>query len=159
MMIASYIVATGLCKFGFGLTGLKLQRLAGFVGMWPFFVCMVYYAHVGTYDIFFNGAEARTYDSSAASERFAFIYISSNIVAAMGQLQTESHPLLTQLMAHHVLSLFCFGAGFYFDRFRFWMAFAGCCEVTNLFLVPVFAAKEMPHFKKQAWYKVNGVCL
>ena len=39
------------------------------------------------------------------------------------------------------------------------MAFAGCCELTNLFLVPIFAAKELPQIKDQMWYKINGLLL
>ena len=32
-------------------------------------------------------------------------------------------------------------------------------QVTNLFLVPIFAAKEMPIIKTHAWYKCNVVLL
>ena len=42
----------------------------------------------------------------------------------------------------HVLSILCYASGFYFDQFRWWTALAGICELTNVFLVPVFACKE-----------------
>jgi len=87
------------------------------------------------------------------------VYIASNLVQALGQLQTESGALVWQLMAHHLLSIACFAGGFYFDRFRFWTAFAGLCEITNLFLVPVFAAKDIPEIKAYRWYTANGVLL
>ena len=160
VMVLSYLATNGVMRLCGWKEGLRLQRLAGYVGMYPFFVAMVVFAHIGTYEIFMEGtAHARAYSNTFSSEQFAYIYISSNIVAALGQLQTESGMFLVQLMSHHVLSLACFSAGFYFDRFRFWMAFAGCCEATNLFLVPIFAAKELPHIKEQMWYKINGIFL
>lgn len=158
VMLLSYAVATALLKRSTGLRDKKLQRIAGFVGMYPFFVAMVFFAHRGVMEIFLAHA-SRTNDSSPSTDTFIHIYIASNIIAALGQLQTEEGALLAQLMAHHVLSIACFAGGFYFDRFRFWTAFAGLCETTNLFLVPVFAAKELPQIKFQSWYKFNGLLL
>jgi len=159
MMAPSFFAAKALLRFGVGLPpGIKLERLAGFVGLYPFFMLMVYYSHTGSWAHFAAGA-SRSTESNADSDTFICLYLAGNIMQAIGQSQTESGVLLWQLMAHHALSIFCFGLGFYFDRFRFFCAFAGMCETTNLFLVPVFAAKEIPSIKVHTWYKVNGVLL
>jgi len=157
--VVCYLVTNGIMRLMGFKEGLRLQRLAGYCGLYPIFALMVYYAHLGVMDTFRLGPEARAFENSDNGETFMYLYLSSNIVAAAGQIQTEKGALLWQLMGHHALSLICFGAGFWFDRFRFWSVFAGCCEMTNLFLVPVFAAKEMPHIKEQTWYKINGVFL
>eukprot|EP00520_Triparma_pacifica_P004612 CAMPEP_0118655348 /NCGR_PEP_ID=MMETSP0785-20121206/12876_1 /TAXON_ID=91992 /ORGANISM="Bolidomonas pacifica, Strain CCMP 1866" /LENGTH=270 /DNA_ID=CAMNT_0006548071 /DNA_START=106 /DNA_END=915 /DNA_ORIENTATION=- len=158
-MVGSYLLTTIILYFTTSLRGLSLQRIAGYASQYPFFVLMVYYAHVGTSDLIDTTPENRTFSSNESGDTFATIYIASNIVAAMGQLQTEKGALLVQLMIHHVLSILCFGAGFAFERYRFWIYFAGCCELTNLFLVPVFAAKELPYLKSQSWYKYNCTLL
>jgi hypothetical protein len=158
-MIGSYLLTNGIMRLLGWKESIQLQRLAGYVGMYPFYVLMCVYAHLGAHELYYAGANARTFESTPNSETFAYIYISSNIVAALGQVQTESGMFLVQLMAHHVLSLVCFGAGYYFDRYRFWMSLAGCCEITNLFLVPIFAGKELPQIKEQMWYKINGLFL
>lgn len=159
LMVPTFFAAKALLRFGVGLApGIKLERLAGFVGLYPFFIIMVYYSHAGSWAHFASGAPRSTH-SNADCDTFVCLYIASNIIAAIGQVQTESGVLLWQLMAHHALSIFCFGTGYYFDRYRFFCAFAGLCETTNLFLVPVFAAKEIPKIKAQAWYKVNSVFL
>mmetsp|Transcript_39967 Transcript_39967/g.73782 ORF Transcript_39967/g.73782 Transcript_39967/m.73782 type:complete len:205 (+) Transcript_39967:434-1048(+) len=81
----------------------------------------------------------------------------ANIVQAIGQAQTEKSPLLYQLMAHHVLSVACYTSGFYFNRFRWWSTFAGCSEITNLFLVPLVASKEyFPDLRKERWLLWNS---
>jgi len=159
LMVPAYLVATAVLRFGVGLPpGLKLERLAGYVGMYPFFVAMVYYSHAGCWTHWSAGLD-RVNESDANCNTFVCLYIASNIIAAIGQARTESGTLLWQLMAHHALSIFCFGTSYYFDRYWFYCAFAGVCETTNLFLVPVFASKEIPWIKAQGWFKVNSVLL
>jgi len=160
-MFVSNVVASGAMALFAGmapLSNIRHKRLAGYVGIYPFYVLQVYYAHEGAWEIL-DGALDKTIDSSPGCDTFAHLYIASNLVAAIGQIQTEQGVLLGQLMCHHVLSVVSVGAAFYFDRFRFWSAFAGLCEVTNLFLVPIFAAKEMPIIKTHGWYKLNSVLL
>mmetsp|Transcript_18964 Transcript_18964/g.48515 ORF Transcript_18964/g.48515 Transcript_18964/m.48515 type:complete len:263 (-) Transcript_18964:280-1068(-) len=159
MVCSNLFVSGGMALAGMApLSNLRHKRLAGYVGIYPYYVLQVYYAHVGTLEIF-NGGLDRMHDSSPGCDVFSHLYIASNLVAALGQLQTEQGVLLGQLMCHHVLSIAAVGAAFYFDRFRFWSAFAGLCEVTNLFLVPIFAAKEMPVIKTHRWYKLNSILL
>lgn len=138
--------------------GLKLLKLAGSLSMCPAFLVMIYTSHATMLDTSFWGDhEARFHSSSYYCDFFANFYIAANIVQLVGQIQTEKPPLLYQMMAHHVLSVACYTAGFYFDRFRWWTAFAGCCELTNLFLVPVFACKEFfPEWKTHLWYLWNS---
>ena len=114
--IACYFAANGAMRLCGFKGGLRLQRLAGYLGLYPIFVLMVYYAHVGAWDVYPLGSSGRATFSSPNGELFNHLYLSSNIVAALGQAQTERGALLWQLMAHHALSLVCFGAGFYFDR-------------------------------------------
>ena len=103
-----------------------------------------------------NGT-VRQQQSDAWCDLFANFYIAVNIVQALGQIQTEKPPLLYQLMAHHVLSIFCYAGGFYFDRYRWWTTLAGCCELTNLFLVPVFLSKDyFPQWRKETWFLWNS---
>ncbi|GMI36804.1 hypothetical protein TrCOL_g6993 [Triparma columacea] len=158
-MMASFALTTGILHLTTSLKGIPLQRIAGYISQYPFFIAMVYYAHAGTLDLLYEGAKERAFQSSKSGDTFCYIYIASNIVAALGQIQTESGALLIQLMIHHALSITCFSLGFAFDRFRFWTAFAGCCEMTNLFLVPLFLTKELPHLKQQAWYKFDCTLL
>jgi len=127
------------------------------LSMYPAFFALIWSSHATLMEsIFWQGPEQRMTSSSAGCDFFASLYIATNLVQAIGQLQTESGPLLWQLMAHHVMSIFCYGCGFYFDRFRFWTAFGGASEITNLCLVPVQAAKELPEIRKQTWYKWNA---
>lgn len=156
-MVLAYAVAM-LVLSRFGLEGLRLKRLAGFISMYPFIVIMCIFAHCGTWHHVATQA-SRVSDSNGHIDNFAILYIASNVVQALGQVQTESGLFLCQLMAHHILSIGCFTGGFYFDRLRFWTALAGLCEVTNLFLVWVFVAKEAPYIKKHRWYALNGVML
>ena len=128
-MMMSFAVTSGILHLTTSLRGIPLQRIAGYVSQYPFFMIMVYYAHAGTMDMIHEGAKERALMSSASIDTFCCLYIASNIVAALGQIQTESGALLIQLMIHHALSITCFSLGFAFDRFRFWTAFAGCCEV------------------------------
>jgi hypothetical protein len=142
---------------------LKHQKIAGSLSMYPAFFVLIYTSHATMVDTTFYGPEAhetRFHTSSYSVDLFSNFYIATNIVQAIGQLQTEKPPLLYQLMAHHVLSVACYASGFYFDRFRWWTAFAGCCEITNLFLVPVFACKEFfPEWKTETWYLYNSQLL
>lgn len=140
---------------------LKLQRIAGQVSMYPAFFVLVATSHIATLDTNFwgltDGGNARFQSSDYWCDVFANFYIAVNLVQAMGQIQTEKPPLLYQLMAHHVLSIFCYGGGFYFDRFRWWTTLAGCCEITNLFLVPVFMSKDyFPEWRKERWFLINS---
>lgn len=137
--------------------GLKLKKLAGQLSMYPAFFYLVYTSHIGSFmDPTFWSSEARFHTSSQIIDDFANFYIACNIVQAIGQIQTEKPPLLYQLLVHHVISIACFTSSFYFDRFRWWEAFAGCCEITNIFLVPVFACKEFfPEWQEQTWYLWN----
>ncbi|CAB9519900.1 expressed unknown protein [Seminavis robusta] len=135
--------------------GLKLQRIAGQLSMYPSFLVLIFTSHVATLDSDFWGwdGNARFQSSSYWCDLFANMYIAVNLVQAMGQIQTEKPPLLYQLMAHHVFSVFCYSSGFYFDRFRWWTTLAGCCELTNLFLVPVFLSKDyFPEWRKERWF-------
>lgn len=154
----------GLCKHALskwtGWTGLKLQRLAGMISMYPAFFALIWSSHATLANAkFWRNPEARFLDSCWECDFFANFYIATNIVQALGQVQTESGALLGQLMGHHAMSIFCYGAGFYFDRFRYWTAFAGACEITNLCLVPVQAVKEVPEIKTQPWFKWNAYAL
>ena len=58
---------------------------------------MVYYSHVATWDDH-GSATTRARHTSSATDTFMAVYIASNLVAAIGQLQTESGLLLWQLM-------------------------------------------------------------
>merc|ERR1712154_325532 len=117
--------------------GIKLKKIAGFASTYPFVLSLVYFSHAGTFDLY-HSETLRTYGSSSNCDTFATMFIASNIVQALGQVQTEQGPLLCQLMTHHIISIACYTFSFYFDRLRFWTCFAGLCEVTNLFLIPVF---------------------
>lgn len=154
MLIACYGVTITLLGKYTGWTGLKLQRLAGQFSMYPAFFVLIYTSHATMLDRRFWTADGsiRFLQSTESCDLFANFYIATNIVQALGQVQTEKAPLLYQLMAHHVLSIACYTGGFYFDRFRWWTAFAGCCEITNVFLVPVFASKDyFPAWREQRW--------
>jgi hypothetical protein len=118
----------------------------------------VYYGHCGVWDHMQAGS-SRSFHSNEGIDTFNHIYIASNIISAFGQMQTEEGLLRWQLMAHHATSIGCFAGSWYFSRLRFWSAFAGLSETTNLFLVPVFAAKEKPDIKAHTWYKANSVLL
>lgn len=158
-LLASYAVTRLLLQRFTDWRGLKLQKLAGQLSMYPAFFVLIYTSHATMLDHRFWHRDSYHYrfrHSALECDVFANFYIATNIVQAIGQLQTEKPPLLYQLMAHHVLSVACYTAGFYFDRFRWWTAFAGCCEITNVFLVPVFACKEyFPQWRKQRWYLWN----
>ena len=168
-LLACYAACVVVLQHTTDWKGLKLQKLAGQLSMYPAFLVLIYTSHVTVLDPLFWSTTTTTDDDAEHHHRrmthsswhcdvFANLYIATNIVQAVGQLQTEKPPLLYQLMAHHILSVACYTAGFYFDRFRWWTAFAGCCEVTNLFLVPVFAAKEYfaNTWRKQYWFLWNS---
>lgn len=159
-LLASYGIAVFLLTKFTDWRGLKLQKLAGQLSMYPAFFVLVYTSHATMFDTRFwqlDGYATRVEQADKACDVFANFYIAVNIVQAIGQLQTEKPPLLYQLMGHHVLSIACYGSGFYFDKFRWWTAFAGLCEITNIFLVPVFACKEyFPEWKTQIWYLWNS---
>lgn len=158
MITACYGVSFFLLQKYTGWSGLKLQKLAGSLSMYPPILVLVYTSHLATFDSkFWTSGAIRFQDSDEWTDLFANFYIATNIVQAIGQVQTEKPPLLYQLMAHHVLSVACYTAGFYFDRFRWWTAFAGTCEITNLFLIPVFACKEFfPEWRKEKWFLWNS---
>jgi len=158
MLMACYGISILILKRYTDWSGIKLQKLAGSLSMYPPFLVMIFTSHATILDpTFWSSTGARFEHSSYYCDVFANFYIATNIVQAIGQIQTEKPPLLYQLMAHHVLSVACYAAGFYFDRFRWWTAFAGCCEITNLFLVPVFASKEFfPEWRKETWFLWNS---
>lgn len=161
LLIACYVLTELILKQITDWKDLKLKKLAGSLSMYPAFFVMVYTSHIGSFtDARFTATlnyHDRYHSSSDTIDMFANFYIAANIVQAIGQVQTEKPPLLYQLMAHHVLSIACYTSGFYFDRFRWWEAFAGMCEITNLFLVPVFACKEFfPEWQEQTWYLWNS---
>jgi hypothetical protein len=159
MILAWYGLTVLLLKRQTTWRGLKLQKLAGSLSMYPAFIVLIYTSHATMLDHRFwtVAYDQRLHKSAYECDVFANFYIATNVVQAIGQLQTEKPPLLYQLMAHHVLSVTCYAAGFYFDRFRWWTAFAGCCEITNLFLVPAFACKEyFPEWRRQTWYLWNS---
>ena len=159
MIAANLLVSAAMACAGMApISNIRHKRLAGYIGIYPFYILQVYYAHLGTIEIIGDGLD-KNLASSTGCDVFSYLYIASNLVAAIGQIQTERGELLVQLMIHHVISIVAMSAGFYFDRFRFWSAFAGLCEVTNLFLVPIFAAKEFPIIKTHKWYKANSVLL
>jgi len=157
-LLACYFVTHILLSKTTDWKDLKLQRLAGQVSMYPAFFVLIITSHVATMDQqFWTGHEARFQASDWWCDTFANFYIAVNIVQALGQIQTEKPPLLYQLMAHHVLSIFCYSCGFYFDRFRWWTTLAGCCELTNLFLVPVFMSKDyFPEWRKEYWFLISS---
>ena len=150
-LLASYGVAVLILKTYTDWKGLKIQKLAGQLSMYPAFFGLIWYSHATLLDHRFwhlNNYRLRQETSASECDIFANLYIACNIVQAIGQIQTERAPLVYQLMGHHVLSILCYVSGFYFDRFRWWTSFAGICELTNLFLVPVFACKEyFPEWK------------
>jgi len=155
LLLSSYGLSVLVLKRFTDWKGLKLQKLAGQLSMYPAFLVLICTSH-GTIlqsQFWTSGYEERKYGSSDLCDLFANFYIAANIVQAMGQIQTEKAPLLYQLMGHHILSVGCYVCGFYFNRFRWWTAFAGASEFTNLFLVPVFACKEyFPEWRKEYWY-------
>ena len=158
ILLVCYVITEFVMKWVTNWKGLKLKKLAGQISMYPAFLFLVYTSHVGTFadSTFWSSFEVRHSTSNQIIDDFANFYIAANIVQAIGQVQTETSPLLYQLMAHHVLSISCYTSGFYFDRFRWWEAFAGCCEVTNIFLVPVFMCKEFfPEWQEKTWYLWN----
>lgn len=158
-LIASYCITVLIFQKYTNWKGLKLQKLAGQLSMYPAFVGLIWYSHATLIDYRYwqlDNYQLRQDTSTVECDLFANLYIACNIVQAIGQMQTERPPLLHQLMGHHVLSILCYTSGFYFDRFRWWTAFAGVCELTNLFLVPVFACKEyFPEWKVQVRYIVS----
>ena len=158
MLLACYGLTVFLAKQLTDWKGLKLQKLAGSLSMYPAFFVLVATSHLTLMDSQFWTWDYnnRMRQTSVACDVFCNFYIAANIVQALGQIQTEKPPLLYQLMAHHVLSVAAYMSSFYFDRYRWWTALAGSCEITNLFLVPVFACKEFfPEWKKQTWYMWN----
>ena len=162
VLLACYYITFFSLGWYTGWTGLKLQKLAGQLSMYPAFFTLVYTSHRTIMDPSFWSLESdkRFNGTSEICDLFANFYIATNIVQAMGQIQTEKPPLLYQLMVHHVLSIACYWGGFYFDRFRWWTAFAGACEITNIFLVPVFASKEyFPEWRKETWFLYNSTLL
>lgn len=139
--------------------GLKLEKLAGQLSQYPAFFVLIVTSHLAAFDREFWTFDwsVRFHNSDHVADMFANFYIATNIVQGIGQIQTEKPPLLYQVMAHHVLSIACYGSGFYFDRFRWWTTLAGCCEFTNLFLLPVFASKEFfPEWREQLWFLWNS---
>ena len=157
-LLASYGASTLVLTKLAGWKGLKLQKLAGSLSMYPASLVMIYYSHATVLDHNFWSADhhRRFLESAREVNVFANFYIATNIVQAISQLQTKKPPLLYQLMGHQVLSIFCHVAGFYFNRFRCWTSFVCCCEITNLFLVPVFACKVyFPEWKAKTWYLWN----
>jgi len=171
-ILSCYGLCTLLLKKLTNWQGLKLQKLAGSLSMYPAFFILIFYSHravvaddrywgispvSSTDDHSSSPSYFRWHVSSSDCDLFANWYIAANIVQAMGQIQTERAPLVYQLMAHHALSIACYLSGYYFNRFRWWIAFAGCCEMTNLFLVPVFCCKEFfPEWIFQTWYLYNS---
>ena len=145
-LLALYAVSVWLLQRYTDWKGLKLQKLAGQLSMYPAFFVLIWYSHATLlHDGYFwhlDQYRLRQETSTTECDIFANLYIACNIVQALGQIQTERAPLVYQLLGHHVLSILCYASGFYFDRFRWWTAFAGVCELTNVFLVPVFACKE-----------------
>ena len=158
VILACYFVTLFVLQRMTDWKGLMLQRLAGQLAMYPSFFLLIISSHGGSSDAkFWNGYEGRFFESDLWVDVFANFYIAVNIAQAIGQVQTEKPPLLYQLMVHHALSITCYTSGFYFDRFRFWTAFAGCCEITNLFLVPVFASKDyFPEWRRETWFLWNS---
>jgi hypothetical protein len=145
---------------------LQQEKVAGSISMYPAFVVLIVTSHFTAFaDPTFvdrdgiaslGSVQARTDASTSLCDVFANLYIATNIVQAMGQIQTERPPLLHQLMAHHVVSVLCYVSGFYFNRFRYWTSMAGCCEITNLFLIPVYLCKEFfPSWRSRYWYLWN----
>jgi len=159
-LLASYGISVLLLTKCTDWRGLKLQKLAGQLSMYPAFFVLIFTSHAMMFDQRFwklDNYAVRVEESDAFCDVFANFYIAVNIVQAIGQIQTEKPPLLYQLMAHHLLSIACYGSGFYFDKFRWWTSFAGLCEITNIFLVPVFACKEFfPEWKREGWYLWNS---
>lgn len=158
-LLLSYGVSVLILRTYTNWRGLKLEKLAGQLSMYPPFLFLIWYSHATLLDHRFwklDNYGLRQESSASECDLFANLYIACNIVQAIGQIKTERPPLLYQLMAHHALSIWCCASAFYFDRFRWWTAFAGVCELTNLFLIPVFACKEyFPQWKIQTWYHRN----
>jgi hypothetical protein len=98
-----------------------------------------------------SGLEARWFGSSEASIAFQLMYVAWTIVHIGITCLRHMTPLNRNMMlAHHMLSLASYSGSLITGRSHFWACFAGCCEITNVFLNNVFLAK---HFK---W---NGVPL
>jgi len=160
MLLSSYGLSVFVLTRCTDWSGLKLQRLAGQLSMYPAFLMLIYTSHGTMLDTAFWSNDNDRVGSSELCDIFANFYIATNIVQALGQLQTEKPPLIYQLMGHHILSVGCCVTAFYFNRFRWWTAFAGCSEFTNIFLVPVFACKEyFPEWRTQRWYLWSSRCL
>ena len=138
--------------------GLKLEKLAGQISMYPAFLVLIWQSHTTlvVYPRFWDLDQYawRQQGTVAECDFFATLYIACNFVQAVGQIKTEKSPLREQLMIHHALSIACYASSFYFDQFRWWTALAGICELTNLFLIPVFACKEFfPEWKTHVSYR------
>jgi hypothetical protein len=145
-------------------SSLQQEKVAGAISMYPALFLLIYTSHYTIfieenqfYGLSSDKINARTYESSSTCDIFANLYIATNIVQAIGQIQTENPPLVYQLMVHHFISVVCYISSFYFDRLRWWATLAGCCEITNLFLIPVVLCKEFfPSWTTHYWYLWNS---
>jgi hypothetical protein len=106
------------------------------------------------------GVEARWHRSTMESRAFLALYVaqSSAHIGILYLKRQVGSP--AAYVAHHVLSVACYGHALWTGRMHFWAVLAALCEVTNIFLNNLFLFRTLKWDRTFGLvYKANGVLL
>ncbi|KAG8470637.1 hypothetical protein KFE25_009058 [Diacronema lutheri] len=105
--------------------------------------------------------DARWHQATDETRMFLSLYVvqcSTHAVVALCLKRQVSSPAM--YLAHHVVSVVCYGHALWTGRMHFWAVLAALCEVTNIFLNNLFLFRALKwDVSLAAVYKLNGVLL
>lgn len=140
--------------------------LADTIFSFGFFPFMTWFAMVATWSLHFD-VELRWHGKTKESRLFCLLYVTRALMHVFVQCKQRISSLHFALMTlHHILSVVCFGGGLLCLSCQYWACFAGCCEMSTIFLNNVYILKEVTVGGKELrqlvpkWlYAVNGLGL
>jgi hypothetical protein len=102
--------------------------------------------------------EERLFGSTQDGYIFLVIYIANiTVIGVFDAVCDTNKDKRLQYLFHHISSIACYVLCLHQNRMVYYANFAGCCEVTNIFLTVLYCFQTSKY--KGLFYTVNGFFL